>query len=66
MKIIKHIHPKIRSRLPSFLVAAAVLGPVVKHLFSGHALPAVVTGGVSLLLAACALSFVPRNDASTA
>ena len=25
MKIIKHIHPKIRSRLPSFLVAAAVL-----------------------------------------
>jgi maltose/moltooligosaccharide transporter len=48
------------------IVAAAVLGPVVKHLFSGHALPAVVTGGVSLLLAACALSFVPRNDASTA
>ena len=25
MKIIKHIHPKNRSRLPSFLVAAAVL-----------------------------------------
>jgi hypothetical protein len=25
MKIIKHIHPKIRSRLPSLLVAAAVL-----------------------------------------
>jgi len=25
MKIIKHIHPKIRTRLPSLLVAAAVL-----------------------------------------
>ena len=25
MKIIKHIHPKIRSRLPALLVAAAVL-----------------------------------------
>ena len=25
MKIIKHIHPKIRSRLPSLVVAAAVL-----------------------------------------
>jgi hypothetical protein len=25
MKIIKHIHPKIRSRLPSLLMAAAVL-----------------------------------------
>jgi hypothetical protein len=25
MKIIKHIYPKIRSRLPSLLVAAAVL-----------------------------------------
>jgi maltose/moltooligosaccharide transporter len=48
------------------IVAATVLGPVVKHLFAGHALPAVVTGGVSLLLAAGALSFVPRDDASAA
>jgi maltose/moltooligosaccharide transporter len=44
------------------IVAAAVLGPVVKHLFDGRALPAVVTGGVSLLVAAAALSLVPRND----
>jgi maltose/moltooligosaccharide transporter len=43
------------------IVASAVLGPVVRHLFSGHALPAVVTGGVSLLVAAGALSFVSGN-----
>ncbi len=46
------------------IIAAAVLGPVVRHLFAGHAMPAVVTGGVSLLFAAAALSFVPRNDPS--
>jgi maltose/moltooligosaccharide transporter len=46
------------------IVAAAVLGPVVKHLFDGHALPAVVTGGVSLLAAAGALSFVSRPAAT--
>jgi maltose/moltooligosaccharide transporter len=43
------------------IVAGAVLGPVVRHAFSGHALPAVVTGGVSLLVAAAALSLVPRD-----
>src|SRR6202167_3295399 len=30
MKIIKHIHPKIRSRLPSLLMAAVIL--TLKHL----------------------------------
>jgi maltose/moltooligosaccharide transporter len=44
------------------IFASAVLGPVVKHLFSGHALPAVVAGGVSLLVAAGALSFVSRDQ----
>ncbi len=48
------------------IVAAAVLGPVVKHLFGGHAMPAVIAGGVSLLLAAAALSLVPRDDAGAA
>jgi maltose/moltooligosaccharide transporter len=48
------------------IVAAAVLGPVVKHLFDGHALPAVVTGGVSMLVAAAALSFVSNPAARTA
>ena len=48
------------------IVAAAVLGPVVRHLFAGHALPAVVTGGVSLLVAAAALSWVPSQPAPAA
>ena len=45
------------------IVAAAVLGPVVKNVFDGRALPAVITGGVSLLVAAGALSFVSRPAA---
>jgi len=46
--------------LPQIL-AATVLGPVVHHLFAGRALPAVVAGGVSFLVAAAALSWVPRD-----
>jgi maltose/moltooligosaccharide transporter len=48
------------------IVAAAALGPVVRHLFGGHALPAVVAGGVSLLAAAAALSLVSRDGARPA
>jgi maltose/moltooligosaccharide transporter len=48
------------------IAAAALLGPVVKNLFAGHALPAVIIGGVSLLVAAAALSLVPRDDARPA
>jgi maltose/moltooligosaccharide transporter len=48
------------------IVASAVLGPVVRNLFGGHALPAVVTGGVSLLVAAAALSLVSRDGARAA
>jgi maltose/moltooligosaccharide transporter len=48
------------------IVASTVLGPVVRNLFGGHALPAVVTGGVSLLVAACALSLVSRDSARPA
>jgi len=48
------------------IVASAVLGPVVRHLFGGHALPAVVTGGVSLLAAAAALSLVSSDHARPA
>jgi maltose/moltooligosaccharide transporter len=43
------------------IFAAAVLGPVVQHVFGGHAMPAVVTGGASFLVAAVALSFVSRD-----
>jgi maltose/moltooligosaccharide transporter len=48
------------------IVASALLGPVVKHFFNGHALPAVVTGGVSLLVAAAALSLVSGDSARPA
>jgi maltose/moltooligosaccharide transporter len=48
------------------IVASALLGPMVKNLFAGHALPAVVTGGISLLIAAAALSLVPRDGARSA
>jgi maltose/moltooligosaccharide transporter len=48
------------------IVAAAVLGPVVRNLFHGHALPVVVTGGASLLVAAAALSLVSRDRARPA
>jgi maltose/moltooligosaccharide transporter len=46
--------------LPQIL-AATVLGPVVQHFLGGHAMPAVVVGGVSFLVSAAALSWVPRN-----
>jgi maltose/moltooligosaccharide transporter len=46
--------------LPQIL-AATLLGPVVEHLLGGRALNAVVAGGVCLLAAAVALSWVPEE-----
>jgi maltose/moltooligosaccharide transporter len=40
------------------IVAAAVLGPVVDHWLHGHALPVVLLGGASMLVAAAALAWV--------
>jgi maltose/moltooligosaccharide transporter len=48
------------------IIAGQILGPMVTHLFSGHSLPVVATGGVSLLLAAASLSLVPGDDAGAA
>ena len=48
------------------IICGSVLGFMVSHFFGGHALPAVVTGGVSMLVAAAALSLVPRDDARPA
>jgi maltose/moltooligosaccharide transporter len=48
------------------IAASTLLDPVVRNLFGGHALPAVVTGGVSLLVAAGALSLVSRDGARAA
>lgn len=44
--------------LPQIL-AATLLGPIVEHLLGGRALTAVVAGGVCMLAAAVALSWVP-------
>lgn len=46
--------------LPQIL-ASTTLGWVVKHLFGGHALPAVIAGGASFIVAAAALAWVPDN-----
>jgi maltose/moltooligosaccharide transporter len=51
--------------LPQIL-AATLLGPVVRLCFSGRALPAVVLGGASFLVAAAALSLLPRAGSAVA
>ncbi len=43
------------------LVAAAVLGLVLRDLFDGHSIFGLVIGGVSMLLAACAVMLVDRT-----
>jgi maltose/moltooligosaccharide transporter len=50
--------------LPQIL-AATVMGPVVQHLFNGEAMPAVLLGGASLLIAALSLLRVPAKDAAS-
>ena len=51
--------------LPQIL-AATLLGPVVEHLFAGRAMVAVMAGGVCLLVAALALSWVPEEKSAPA
>jgi maltose/moltooligosaccharide transporter len=48
------------------IVAGGVMGWTVKTYFSGHALPAVITGGVSLLVASACLSLVPGDEPGAA
>ncbi|HKB91748.1 MAG TPA: MFS transporter [Opitutaceae bacterium] len=48
------------------IIAATVLGPVVRNFFGEQAMPAVIAGGVSFLVAAAALSLVPRNSVAAA
>ena len=45
------------------IVAAAALGPIVKHLLGGRGLPVVLAGGACFLVAAAALSRVPKAPA---
>lgn len=51
--------------LPQIL-AATVLGPVVGSIFGGNAMPAVIAGGVSMLLAALALLRVREDQPAVA
>ena len=44
------------------IVASAGLGRIVKHLLDGQGMPVVMFGGISMLIAAAALSLV-RSDA---
>ena len=47
------------------IIASAVLGFVVKNAFDGRAMPAVVIGGCSLIIAALAVNWVPKDQADT-
>ena len=51
--------------LPQIL-AATVLGSVVEHLLGGSALTVVITGGVCMVIAALALSWVDDTVPATA
>ncbi len=44
------------------ILAASILGSMVRHLFEGDAMKALLTGGVSMLIAACSLVFVKDID----
>jgi maltose/moltooligosaccharide transporter len=48
--------------LPQIL-AATVLGPIVEHFLGGKAIVAVAIGGLSFLVAALSLAFVPQTKA---
>ncbi|MBS1231948.1 MAG: transporter, partial [Bacteroidetes bacterium] len=44
------------------ILAASILGSMVKHLFHGNTMNALITGGVSMLLAALMVRFVHDID----
>ena len=44
------------------ILAASILGSMVKHLFSGNTMLALVTGGISVIIAALAVNFVKDVD----
>ena len=44
------------------ILAASILGSMVKHLFDGDAMKALVTGGISMLIGACMVFFVKDVD----
>lgn len=44
------------------ILAASILGSMVKHLFDGNTMLALVTGGISMIIAALAVKFVKDVD----
>lgn len=44
------------------ILAASILGSMVKHLFSGNTMLALVTGGISMIIAALSVNFVRDVD----
>ena len=44
------------------ILAASILGSMVKHLFEGNTMPALVTGGISMVIAAISVRFVKDID----
>ena len=44
------------------ILAASILGSMVKHLFSGNTMLALVSGGISMIIAAFAVNFVKDVD----
>jgi maltose/moltooligosaccharide transporter len=44
------------------ILAASILGSMVKHLFSGNTMNALITGGISMILAAIMVKFVRDVD----
>jgi len=44
------------------ILAASILGSMVKHLFSGNTMFALVTGGISMIIAALSVNFVRDVD----
>jgi maltose/moltooligosaccharide transporter len=44
------------------ILAASILGSMVKHLFSGNTMLALVSGGISMIIAALAVNFVKDVD----
>jgi maltose/moltooligosaccharide transporter len=44
------------------ILAASILGSMVKHLFAGNTMNALITGGISMIIAALTVKFVRDLD----
>jgi maltose/moltooligosaccharide transporter len=44
------------------ILAASILGSMVKHLFAGNTMNAIISGGISMIIAAVMVKFVNDID----